>query len=72
MLITARNNLSAQKRGADTGIDTQIAVGDKLASVRALCEQHGIGPTVAFMGDDLPDWPRCARSGWRWRRPTPA
>jgi len=31
-------------------------VGDKLASVRALCETHGIGlDQVAFMGDDLPD-----------------
>ena len=56
VLITARNSLSAQKRGADLGIDTQIAVGDKLASVRTLCEQHGIGlEQVAFMGDDLPD-----------------
>ena len=41
---------------ADLGIDTQIAVGDKLASVQALCAQHGIGlEQVAFMGDDLPD-----------------
>lgn len=56
VLITARNSLSAQKRGADLGIDTQIAVGDKLGSVRALCEQHGIGlDQVAFLGDDLPD-----------------
>ena len=56
VLITARNSLSAQRRGADLGIDTQIAVGDKLASVRALCEQHGIGlDQVAFIGDDLPD-----------------
>lgn len=56
VLITARNSLSAQKRGADLGIDTQIAVGDKLNSVRALCEQLGIGlEQVAFMGDDLPD-----------------
>ncbi|MGE8281353.1 MAG: KdsC family phosphatase [Stenotrophomonas sp.] len=56
VLITARNSLSAQKRGADLGIDTQIAVGDKLASVRALCEQQGIGlDQVAFLGDDLPD-----------------
>ena len=56
VLITARNSQSALKRGADLGIDTQIAVGDKLASVRALCEQHGIGlDQVAFMGDDLPD-----------------
>ncbi len=56
VLITARNSLSAQKRGADLGIDTQIAVGDKLSSVRALCDQLGIGlDQVAFMGDDLPD-----------------
>jgi 3-deoxy-D-manno-octulosonate 8-phosphate phosphatase (KDO 8-P phosphatase) len=62
VLITARNSLSAQRRGADLGIDTQIAVGDKLASVRALCAQHGIGlEQVAFMGDDLPDFaPLCA------------
>ncbi len=56
MLITARNSQSALKRGADLGIDTQIAVGDKLASVQALCAQHGVGlEQVAFMGDDLPD-----------------
>ncbi|HFK2949232.1 TPA: KdsC family phosphatase [Stenotrophomonas maltophilia] len=56
VLITARNSQSALKRGADLGIDTQIAVGDKLASVQALCAQHGIGlEQVAFMGDDLPD-----------------
>lgn len=62
VLITARNSLSAQKRGADLGIDTQIAVDDKLASVRTLCEQHGIGlEQVAFLGDDLPDLaPLCA------------
>jgi 3-deoxy-D-manno-octulosonate 8-phosphate phosphatase (KDO 8-P phosphatase) len=62
VLITARNSQSALKRGADLGIDTQIAVGDKLASVKALCEQHGIGlDQVAFMGDDLPDLgPLCA------------
>ncbi|MGV8959655.1 MAG: KdsC family phosphatase [Stenotrophomonas sp.] len=56
VLITARNSLSAQQRGADLGIDTQIAVGDKLANVKALCDRHGIGlDQVAFMGDDLPD-----------------
>lgn len=62
VLITARNSLSAQRRGADLGIETQIAVGDKLSSVRLLCEQHGIGlEQVAFLGDDLPDLaPLCA------------
>ncbi|MCW4453494.1 HAD hydrolase family protein [Flavobacterium sp. MXW15] len=56
VLITARNSQSALRRGADLGIDTQIAVGDKLASVRALCAARGIGlEQVAFMGDDLPD-----------------
>ncbi|MBD3827869.1 MULTISPECIES: HAD hydrolase family protein [Stenotrophomonas] len=62
VLITARNSQSALRRGADLGIDTQIAVGDKLASVRALCAQHDIGlDQVAFMGDDLPDLaPLCA------------
>ena len=47
VLITARNSQSALKRGADLGIDTQIAVGDKLASVQALCAQHGVGLAVA-------------------------
>ncbi len=62
VLITARNSQSALRRGADLGIDTQIAVGDKLASVRLLCEQHGVGlDQVAFLGDDLPDLaPLCA------------
>ena len=33
-----------------------IGARDKLAQVRALCEEQGIGlDQVAFMGDDLPD-----------------
>lgn len=56
VLITARNSLSAQQRGADLGIDTRIAVRDKIGCVRTLCEQRGIDlDQVAFMGDDLPD-----------------
>ncbi len=56
VLITARNSQSALKRGADLGIDTQIAVGDKLSSVQALADQHGVGlDQIAFLGDDLPD-----------------
>jgi len=56
VIITARDSASAARRGADLGIETQIGVGDKLASVRALCEQRDISlQQVAFMGDDLPD-----------------
>lgn len=62
VLITARNSQSALRRGADLGIETYIAVGDKLASVQALCAREGIGlDQVAFLGDDLPDLaPLCA------------
>ena len=64
VLITARNSLSAQKRGADLGIDTQIAVGDKLNSVRALCEQLGIDiADAAAVGDTYNDIPMLERVG---------
>lgn len=56
VLITARNSLSAQRRGADLGIETLIDTRDKIGSVHVLCERLGIGlEQVAFMGDDLPD-----------------
>jgi len=56
VIITARDSASAARRGADLGIQTQVGVGDKLANVRALCQERGIGlEQVAFMGDDLPD-----------------
>lgn len=55
-LITARASLAAEKRGMDLGLETYIGVKDKLACVRALCQQHGLGlDEVAFVGDDLPD-----------------
>jgi len=56
VIITARHSVSAAKRGADLGIQTQVGVGDKLANVRVLCQERNIGlQQVAFMGDDLPD-----------------
>jgi 3-deoxy-D-manno-octulosonate 8-phosphate phosphatase (KDO 8-P phosphatase) len=55
-LITARNSKAAEHRAADLGVAVFTGVKDKLAQVRALCEQQGIGlEEVAFMGDDLPD-----------------
>ena len=54
--ITARNSQSAAHRAADLGVQAFIGAKDKLAQVRALCGEQGIGlDEVAFMGDDLPD-----------------
>ncbi|MDR1074748.1 MAG: HAD hydrolase family protein [Xanthomonadaceae bacterium] len=55
-MITARASKAAEKRGADLGIEVHIGIKDKLALVRALCEEHGLAlEQVAFVGDDLPD-----------------
>ena len=54
--ITARNSASAAHRARDLGVLGFIGAKDKLAQVRALCAEQGIGlEQVAFMGDDLPD-----------------
>ena len=54
--ITARDSQSAAHRARDLGVQGFIGAKDKLAQVRALCEEQGIGlDEVAFMGDDLPD-----------------
>lgn len=54
--ITARNSQSAAHRARDLGVQGFIGAKDKLAQVRALCGEQGIGlDEVAFMGDDLPD-----------------
>ncbi|KAF1718512.1 phenylphosphate carboxylase subunit delta [Pseudoxanthomonas yeongjuensis] len=54
--ITARNSQSAAHRARDLGVQGFIGTKDKLAQVRALCEEQGIDlGQVAFMGDDLPD-----------------
>ena len=56
VFITARNSQSAAHRAADLGVRAFIGAKDKLAQVRMLCEELGIGlDEVAFMGDDLPD-----------------
>ena len=57
-LITARNSEVARRRAEDLGVLAYIGVKDKLACVRALCAELGIGlDAVCFMGDDLPDLP---------------
>ena len=54
--ITARNSQAAAHRARDLGVQGFIGAKDKLAQVRALCEEQGIDLSqVAFMGDDLPD-----------------
>ena len=57
-LITARNSEVARRRAEDLGVRAYIGVKDKLACVRDLCTELGIGlDAVCFMGDDLPDLP---------------
>lgn len=55
-LITARSSQAAAHRARDLGVQGFIGAKDKLAQVRALCEEQGLDLSeVAFMGDDLPD-----------------
>jgi 3-deoxy-D-manno-octulosonate 8-phosphate phosphatase (KDO 8-P phosphatase) len=55
-LITARHSEVALRRANELGVRAHIGVKDKLACVRELCAELGIGPeAVCFMGDDLPD-----------------
>jgi 3-deoxy-D-manno-octulosonate 8-phosphate phosphatase (KDO 8-P phosphatase) len=57
-LITARNSEVARRRAQELKVRAHIGVKDKLACVRELCEELGIGlDAVCFMGDDLPDLP---------------
>lgn len=56
--ITARRSEVAERRARELGVRCHIGVKDKLACVRALCAELGIGlDAVCFMGDDLPDLP---------------
>ena len=57
-LITARNSEVARRRAQELRVRAHIGVKDKLACVRELCAELGIGlDAVCFMGDDLPDLP---------------
>jgi 3-deoxy-D-manno-octulosonate 8-phosphate phosphatase (KDO 8-P phosphatase) len=57
-LITARHSEVARRRAEELGVRAHIGVKDKLACVRELCAELGIGlDAVCFMGDDLPDLP---------------
>lgn len=56
--VTARNSPVAERRAHELGVRCHIGVKDKLACVRELCAELGIGlDAVCFMGDDLPDLP---------------
>ena len=56
MLITARRSAAAERRAGELGVGVRTGVADKLACVRELVAERGIGlDAVAFMGDDLPD-----------------
>jgi 3-deoxy-D-manno-octulosonate 8-phosphate phosphatase (KDO 8-P phosphatase) len=55
-LITARRSAAAVHRANELKLRIHIGVKDKLACVRELCAELGIGlDAVSFMGDDLPD-----------------
>lgn len=55
-LITARHGEIAVRRARELGVRAHVGVKDKLACVRELCAELGIGlDAVSFMGDDIPD-----------------
>jgi 3-deoxy-D-manno-octulosonate 8-phosphate phosphatase (KDO 8-P phosphatase) len=57
-LITARRSQVVERRAEELGVRAFCGVADKLACVRGLAEELGVGlDAVAFMGDDLPDAP---------------
>lgn len=54
--VTARPGAIAERRGRELGATTHEQVKDKLACVRQLAHDQGIGlDAVSFMGDDLAD-----------------
>lgn len=55
-LVTARRSAAAVHRANELKVRVHIGAKDKLACVRELCDELGIGlDAVSFMGDDLPD-----------------
>lgn len=63
-MITARPGAVAERRGAELGVDVHASIKDKLECVKGVCRTLGIGlDQVAFMGDDLPDYPVMAAVG---------
>ena len=64
MLITARRSAAAERRAGELGAGVRTGIADKLACVRGLAAERGIGlDAVAFMGDDLPDLAAMRASG---------
>ena len=59
VIITGRHSAIVERRAAELGIRrVHQAVKDKLAAVRQICRQTGIGlAQTAFVGDDWPDLP---------------
>ena len=56
--VTARQSEVALRRAHELQVRAFVGVKDKLACVRDLCDELGIGlDAVCFMGDDLPDLP---------------
>jgi len=56
MFITARRSAAAERRAGELGAGVRTGVADKLACMRELAAERGIGlDAIAFMGDDLPD-----------------
>ena len=56
VLVTARASTIVERRARELGVRACTKVGDKLASVRGIATELGIGmDAVAFMGDDLVD-----------------
>ena len=55
-LVTARRSAVAELRARELGVASHTHVHDKLACVRKIADDMGIGmDEVAFMGDDLAD-----------------
>lgn len=65
-IITGRTSGVVANRAAELGI-TEVHQGstDKLATLRAMCERLGIGPSeAAYIGDDLNDLPVMRQVGY--------
>jgi 3-deoxy-D-manno-octulosonate 8-phosphate phosphatase (KDO 8-P phosphatase) len=56
VLVTARASAIVERRARELGVRACTKVGDKLACVRGIAAELGMGmDAVAFMGDDLVD-----------------
>ncbi len=58
VVVSGRTSRAAARRFEDLGVIGIQGASDKVAVLRRLCEERGLGPReVAFLGDDLPDLP---------------